>query len=46
MLIQWSSLSTLAVKVFAISALWNGIIVPEETALLELWEQKLDDVLE
>lgn len=41
-----SRLAGLPVKVLSISASRNGIIVPEESALLELRQQKLDNVFE
>jgi hypothetical protein len=39
-------LARLAVKVLAIRASRNGVVVPEEPALLELGQQKLDNVFE
>lgn len=39
-------LARLAVKVLSIRASRNGVVVPEESALLELRQQKLDNVLE
>lgn len=39
-------LTRLAVKVLSISASRNGVVVPEEPALFELRQQKLDNVFE
>jgi hypothetical protein len=41
-----SRLARLAVKILSISASRDGVIVPEESALLELGQQKLHNVFE
>ena len=46
MLVQRPRLRRLPVKVLAVRAARNGIVVPEQTALLQLGQQQLNDVLE
>ena len=46
MFVQRISLARLPVKVLAIRAAGDGIIVPEQTSLAQLREEKINDVLE
>lgn len=45
-LIQWTCLAFLRIKVFAIRPIWNSVVVPEHSSSSKLWKQKLDDVFE
>lgn len=45
-LIKGASLALCRVKVFAIRSLRYGIIIPEQTPGSQLWEEKLNHVLE
>lgn len=46
MLRQGMSLASLLVEVLSVCASRDGIVVPEETSLTELWDEKLSNIFE
>ena len=46
MISSWSGLARPRGQILAVSTLWDSIIIPEEASLTELWNEKVNDVLE
>jgi hypothetical protein len=38
MFIQWTLLAFLLIEVLTIGTSWYGVVIPEETSLLQLWQ--------